>query len=301
MALDPKTIKKPFRELRKLLKNFPDPPEIKDVHDVRTHTRKIEAFAGVFGCVDSKSGKKVVKTLKPIRRAAGDVRDMDVLTELAASLDADDDNGCKTKLIQNISDRRIKAATKLNKRVNASASEARGLLKASGRLAADGLDSSNARNAKPKDKRKSREKSSSTMTSALGIEQELRDWPNLTEKNLHPFRLKAKELHYVLKSAKENDSDFIDSLGEVKDQIGLWHDWSELSAIASEVIDHGTKCPVTVQIRSRTSEELKRALVAANHLRAQYLQVKTRHNSDGKRTVAELHPIAISAASRIAS
>ena len=59
--------------------------------------------------------------------------------------------------------------------------------------------------------------------------------PNLNEKNLHPYRLKVKELRDVLRLAhKPTNQKFIDALGQVKDAIGDWHDWEELLEIAAE-------------------------------------------------------------------
>lgn len=301
MALDSKTVQKPFRRLRKILKKFPDPPGPEDVHDVRTHTRKIEALVGALQLDDRKSGSNLVKSLKPIRKAAGDVRDMDVLTDFAASLNPGSDGDCRLRLMEHLAVRRTKAAAKLSKKVNANAHEARDLLKRSGNRANDGLDASDARNSNQRDKQKSREKSADTMASALQIEQELRDWPKLTEKNIHPFRLKVKELRYVLQAGENADSKLVDTLRDVKDRIGLWHDWNELSTIASKVLDHGSKCPIRAQIRERTKQGLEKALQAANALRTQYLQTDSGRRQGRKRPVAELHPAAIKATSRLAS
>src|SRR4051794_11061283 len=119
MALDVNSIGKSFKKLRKLLKNFPNPPAAEDVHDIRTHTRRIEAIVGAFQLDGKKAGKSLIKHLKPIRKAAGDVRDMDVLTDLAASIEPNGDSDCRLKLIQHLSGRRTKAATKLVKQVKA--------------------------------------------------------------------------------------------------------------------------------------------------------------------------------------
>ena len=138
------------------------------------------------------------------------------------------------------------------------------------------------------------------MASSLEIERELSDWPKLNEGNIHPFRLKVKELRYVLQLGETGDSKLIDTLGAVKDQIGLWHDWSELSAIAAKVLDHGAACPIAAQIRTRTREELQKALDSANRLRADYL---TNESSGSRRkgVVKEIHPAMVKAASRLAS
>src|SRR5207253_7934757 len=77
------------------------------------------------------------------------------------------------------------------------------------------------------------------MANALKLSSELAITTKLDRKNLHPYRLKVKELRYVLQLANDADEQqFVDKLGEVKDAIGEWHDWEELITIANGVVDH---------------------------------------------------------------
>jgi CHAD domain-containing protein len=301
MALDLKSVDKPFRKLAKLLKKFPDPPAPEDIHDVRTHTRRIEAVVGAFQLDSKKTGNSLVKNLKPIRQAAGAVRDLDVLTDLAASLDRAGDGDCRLQLMEHLGARRKKAAAKMRKTVDATEKAARSLLKACRKSAEAGLYAANSSNAKEESIQKIRQKSAGSMATSLQIEQELRDWPRLTDKNIHPFRLKVKELRYVLQLGHNSDSKLTAELGDVKDQIGLWHDWNELAAISSRVLDHGAGCPIAAQIRSRTKEELKKALESANALRAHYLSSDSGRRPRRKGVVTEIHPALLKATSRLAS
>jgi CHAD domain-containing protein len=293
MALDPKSVNKPFRKLRKLLKNFPDPPDPGDVHDLRTHTRRIDAMTGAFQLVTKKAGKELVKNLKPIRKAAGDVRDMDVLTDIAASLDPNGNGDCRLKLMQYLAERRTRSATKLVKKVKINQKRLRADLKECATNAERGIVSAKSKGAKQKDNRKSRRKPASSMAASLQIEQELREWPRLSQKNIHPFRIQVKELRYVLQLAEDSDSKLIDALGEVKDQIGLWHDWNELATIAGQVLDHGAACSITAQIQTRAKHELERAFARANAFRAQYLPSEGSFASKKSRkkvAASEIHP-----------
>jgi CHAD domain-containing protein len=301
MALDAKSVHKPFKRLGKLLRDFPDPPASDDVHDVRTHTRRIEAVIGAFQLDSKKAGSDLVKTLKPIRKVAGDVRDMDVLTGFAASLDPGSDGDCRLQLMHHLARRRTKAAHKLAKKVNANEKQARANLKQSRKLAESGLDTATSKHPKEKDKRRTREKAAHSMASSLQIEQELRDWPKLNESNMHPFRLKVKELRYVLQLGEDSDSKLIDALGEVKDQIGLWHDWNDLAGIAGKVLDHGAKCSIIAQIRAHTKQEFAKALNTSNALRSQYLPNDAARGGRKKGAVSELHPAVVRATSRLAS
>jgi CHAD domain-containing protein len=195
---------------------------------------------------------------------------------------------------------RTKAAGKLAKKVGANGKEVRSSLKEAGKFAEVGLDAGTSRNVKTKEKRKIREQSANSMASSFDIEQELRAWPKLNAKNIHPFRLKVKEWRYVLQLGQESDSRLLDELGRVKDQIGLWHDWNELSGIAAKAFDHGPGCSVMAQIRSRTKKEFEKALETANAFRAQYLPTEERR-ARKKGVVTEIHPAVARATSRLAS
>lgn len=300
MALDLKAVHKPFRRLGKLLKNFPDGPSPEDVHDIRTQTRRIEATVDAFHIEKKKPGSALVKSLKPIRKAAGDVRDMDVLTDFASSLKPEGDGECRLELMEHFAARRTKAATKLAKKVNANSRQIRVSLRQCAKLAESGLDAAGSRNAKPKDQRKTRQKAAQSMASSFKIEQELRDWPKLNNKNIHPFRLKLKEWRYILQLGQNSNSNLVDTLGEVKDQIGLWHDWNELTGIASQVLDHGANREIAKQIRARTKRELDKALAGANALRTQYLQTDSISGRKKKGVATEIHPAVARATSRLA-
>ena len=69
------------------------------------------------------------------------------------------------------------------------------------------------------------------------------------------------------------DSGLVNKLGEVKDAIGEWHDWTELAAIATEILDHRPACNLIRQIRSTTDTKLDRALSLAVRMRSKYLGI----------------------------
>jgi CHAD domain-containing protein len=301
MALDPKPVQKPFRKLGKLLKKLSDPPAPNDVHSVRTQTRRIEAMIGAFQLDKKKICNDLVRKLKPIRQVAGVVRDMDVLTGFAASLEAGGDEDCRLQLIEHLAARRKKAAVKMSKRVSANEKTVRRLLQACRKSAVDDIYAATFQKTKRKDIQKSRHKSATSMATSLQIEQERRSWPTLSGKNIHPFRIKVKELRYVLQMGQNSDSKFIAALGDVKDQLGLWHDWNELAAISSKVLGHRGRCPIAAQIGSRTKEELKKGLKSAYALRSQYLPRLSGRSRWRKGVYGEIHPELVKATSRLAS
>jgi CHAD domain-containing protein len=90
MSLDPAKLQEPLRRLRKLLKNFPKQPSPEQVHNLRTRTRRVEAMLRALMLTSRRNGRRLFQELAPVRKKAGKVRDMDVLTGFSASLHSDE-------------------------------------------------------------------------------------------------------------------------------------------------------------------------------------------------------------------
>jgi CHAD domain-containing protein len=99
----------------------------------------------------------------------------------------------------------------------------------------------------------------------------------LNRENLHPYRLKVKELRNVLQMAPSDSTRFISDLGEVKDAIGEWHDWEELVLIARKELDHGSRCGLLAELKRIAGHKYDHALALALDLRRTYLR-----NSDSR-------------------
>lgn len=112
--LDPKRVLKPARKLRKLLKKMPKQPAPEQVHDLRTNTRRVEAILAAVSPESAQKEKPLLKELAAIRKKAGKVRDMDVLTDYAAGLKADGEDDCRTQLIEHLGAERKRDARKLH-------------------------------------------------------------------------------------------------------------------------------------------------------------------------------------------
>jgi CHAD domain-containing protein len=117
----------------------------------------------------------------------------------------------------------------------------------------------------------------------------------LSAKNIHDFRKLAKQLRYVLKFSGEHD-ELVDRLGELKDEVGLWHDWLELDQIAQKHLRHSGSCPVKKEIRSNERRNFEKALRDANRLRSQYFPAAKK--PEGRRKTSR--PV-IEAASKLAA
>ena len=297
MALDTITLQKPLRKLRKTVRKLPRRPSPELVHDLRTRIRRIEAQFQALLLDSRQNERKLLKALKPIRSRAGKVRDMDVLTSYALTLRPDADEECLLELIEYLGAKRYRQAQKLHKVVGRDAPATASRLKRSAKYIAKVCDNSSQRagnaNVWPTD----------AMAVALSLAKELSRWPRLNAGNLHPFRLKVKQLRYILQLSDNSDSALVETLGEVKDAAGEWHDWEELAAIAAKVLDHDSGRDLLNVIRSTAAKKLHHALLIANRMRKDYLKRPSRIQRKGLRrplTVLLKTPV-VEAASSLAA
>jgi CHAD domain-containing protein len=270
MALSTKAVCGQPRKLRKALKKIRRDSSPQAVHKLRTRTRRFEAMIQALALDSRKNEYRLTRRLKPLRRRAGRLRDMDVLTHFASCLQVDGEDDCSVELLEHLGAERERQARKLEKVTFSDYASIRKRLKKSEKFLDKTFPQRNIRS-KPKNSSHAMELADRAATLAFEVEAELRDWPALNRRNLHPFRLKAKKLRYVLQMAEKSDSRFVASLGEIKDSIGEWHDWQELAAAAREVIEH-SRCKLREQIDRTARQRFEQALSAANRLRETYLK-----------------------------
>ncbi|MGE5052758.1 MAG: CHAD domain-containing protein [Acidobacteriota bacterium] len=281
MALDFKKVQKPSRKLRKLLKKMSAEPTLEQVHDFRTNSRNMEATLQAFGLENSGLARRVLKPLSRLRKCAGKVRDMDVLTSYAAMVGAEEgEHNCAVQLLEHLGAQRHKYARKFYSSSRRDGSKLRRRLKQVWRELG-------RKEAIVKDKERPLVEPSS---SALKLASDLGSTPRLHHSNLHPFRLKVKELRNVLRLADTADQDLIATLTTVKDAIGEWHDWEELVNVADRVIDHGSQCRLIQQLKSTTRNKFEFALSQAEQLRRRYFGVSGKKKPSRARSVAPAEP-----------
>src|SRR5208282_4650996 len=112
MEIDPDNMKQPARKLRKSLKSLPRNLPIEYVHGLRTQTGRLEAIIAASVLERKKLARQLLKTIKPVRKAAGEVRDMDVLAAKARTLSGRR-NDSVARLVKHLVDTRIKSARAL--------------------------------------------------------------------------------------------------------------------------------------------------------------------------------------------
>ena len=265
MAIDSKRLLKPVKKLRKLVANLDRQPEPEKVHDLRTSTRRLEAaFEALTPDVQGVS-KSVMKDLRRCRKRAGKVRDMDVLTSYASTLHLAGEEECMVRLLEHLGARRQKYSKKLYDEVRRSRSDLRkGLKRTAAKLAK--LSQTNGDDPNENAVGPKVAGAATTLAVQLAVPR------HLNRDNLHPYRLKVKELRNVLQMAAIDTSRFIDDLAHVKDTIGEWHDWEELVAIAQKELDHGSRCGLLMELKRISGRKYDHALALAHALRKNYLQ-----------------------------
>src|SRR5262245_34065379 len=253
MALDVGRIEETIDKLRKLLKKAPARPSPEQVHDLRTHTRRFEAITQALSINSRRNERLLLRGLARLRKRAGKVRDMDVLTGYTAAVHVRNEQDCLTELLEYLGAERYRHAKKLHAAMQRDGGALRKRLKCTSRRVEKRLSGA----------RSSGDDGQSTvptdaMASALRLSGELTTPRHLGRRSLHPYRLKVKELRNVLQAADSEDHPFVAALGEIKDAIGEWHDWEELIGIAADVLDHGAHCGLVREFRHIGSRKFER-------------------------------------------
>jgi CHAD domain-containing protein len=258
MKLERDSAEKPLKKLRKALKSLPSDPSSEEVHSLRTHTRRLEAIVEAFSLEQKRQTRQLLKTVTPVRKAAGDVRDMDVLVGNVLALDHDR-NDSLVRLVEHLGEMRMESARELRHTVAGRRKDARRRLKKYSKLLGRQFPG-----------KKREVESASPALSRLAAE--LAQWPQLDAENIHEFRIKVKQLRYMLQLSNQVDGKIIDELGEVKDQVGDWHDWQELARIARGVLDAKEDQAALKRIEEIGTRKFKSALSKANAVRDEYFQ-----------------------------
>ena len=282
MALDAERAAKPIRKLRKLLKKMPAVPSADDIHDFRTSSRRIEATIHSLSLDSGQNGKRVWKQISKLRKCAGKVRDMDVLTDFLSGVSRHrEETRCHVRLLEHLGAQRLKYAKKLERAIQQCAPELNKRLKRTARQMDKLLPSNGKKD--PAQNGVSAEVTASALTLLTALAEPAR----LGKPNLHPYRLQVKELRNVLQMAEASDrQEFVRQLGEAKDAIGEWHDWEELVAIAKKVLDHGPNCMLQQGLRNIAKSKYQNAITVTENMRKKSLRMSARRKKRSPRRAA---------------
>jgi CHAD domain-containing protein len=272
MALDTADIQKNVDKLRKSLKKTPKRSTPGDVHKLRTRARRFEATASALSLDSKRRAKRLLRSLARIRKKAGRVRDMDVLTSHLSTvlhIDSDQEQDCRVQLFEHLGAERYKQAGRLRSLTQSYGPRLRKQLKWASRRIEKlaGNQSSRGNSKAPAD----------AAGWALRLSTGLTQPTTLNRGNLHEYRMKIKELRDVLEMADTNKQpQFLDMLGRCKNAIGEWHDWEELIGIATDVLEHEKNCKLLQELMETSARKYERALAITQDMRKLYVNVPAR-------------------------
>lgn len=288
MPLDARELDRRIKKLRKSLREFAKDPTVDEVHDLRTRTRRVESILQALEMDSRGNARKLLDGLQSVRKRAGKVRDMDVLTSYIVGLCLEDDSACVVRLVHHLGLERYRHARKLYSTVNRSAPQLRQRLKVS-RRRLDGMVERFVETKGDLQKKSdgAEEPPLHAMSVALRLSRELAAAPRLGRKNLHPYRIEVKRLRYVLEMADAEggkQKPFIDELKQVQDAIGEWHDWVELGGIAHDVVGEHRGCKLIAKIEETAQKKYDEALRITEEMRRRYLPAANAGKKSSRRS-----------------
>ena len=267
MPLARTEIQDDLRKLRKSLKRAQKSLTPEDVHELRTRARRVVSLSDAHS-LPSLNKSNLAKPLKRLRKRAGRVRDMDVLTAHLAAMHSDEDPSCRTQLLEYLGAKRYRRADRLIRLLQ---NEGRSLRKELRRVAKGAVQDTSGKTGKTV-----RKAQTAHSAQVLDLTAGLSEPVHLNKSNLHPYRMKVKELRDALRMAGgTKDSRFAGALSHCKDSIGEWHDWEELISTASKTLDHRPDCPLLEELKNISRQKFDSAMTVAEKLRTDYARSKT--------------------------
>lgn len=243
-----------LHEMRAVIKRWPKDPNPEDVHQLRTTVRRLEALGDLLQLRSKSHESKIWKVAGALRKSAGKVRDLDVLTELARTHGGNRRSAPREELIERIQSMRREALEVLNRKIEkrrklltrALAKQRKRILKA---VAVD--DDKQASNCE--------EPLHDQAAKVIGAGR-------ITQANAHDFRIQVRKLRDMLGFCDSANRKTLKRLAAVKDAIGVWHDWQELETLAESVLQSPRDERFLHQLRRTTQVKLRDALKSANRL-----------------------------------
>ncbi|HVN94655.1 MAG TPA: CHAD domain-containing protein [Terracidiphilus sp.] len=267
MAEELKRARKAVLELSKTLKRLPNDPPIEEVHKLRTTVRRVEAIVAVLAQADGKEERRLLKAIEPVRKAAGGVREMDVMIANARKLARSMPGDSLTRLVEQLHIARKQNADELRRVLGRRRSAVRESLKEYAKRIRAVANHTEKTATKGSDGGAQ----AGIHSAAANVVRTLSEWPPLNAENIHEFRLKVKELRYILQLSDEANSDMGEALGLVQRRVGDWHDWHQLEEIAGEILNPERDGALLKRISETTGRRFQQALKEANSLRGRYL------------------------------
>src|SRR5215467_4103651 len=113
MSFNLQKIQQSTRRVKKFLRKHPKKPTVNAIHNLRTGTRSLETTFTTLGIAGNTKVRRLLRELRDVRKRAGKVRDMDVLTLDVLTLNQDGERDCYVQLLEYLGAARTKYAKKL--------------------------------------------------------------------------------------------------------------------------------------------------------------------------------------------
>ena len=243
-------------------------PKREAVHQLRTTTRRMEALLNAAkrrGRGNAKFGRKVdkaLKALKPIRKAAGPVRDMDVQRGLLEGLLKVKSPTMPVVKDSTFNDEGMTLQVKLKKYRKDAAIRLAFVL-------ADIADEELKR-VSPLNPEVSEIKRMSLLKEARAVERRSARRLDVADPtSLHNYRKSSKSARYLaeMEEGSAPAEQFAKRMKKVLDAIGAWHDWLLLTQLAKETL--GKSSALAKVVKKERDRALRQAVGAVERLHRQ--------------------------------
>jgi CHAD domain-containing protein len=255
MGMQISKVLEPLDEMRALIEEWPDDPSGKDVHTLRKVARRAETVADMLDLQREPHMSKAWKTVDALRKSAGKARDLDVFKELLESLGPLDADGSVDELLQLVHKMRRKATDALKGKIEKHRKRLTWELAKCLEHIQGNVESCDAAQIQ-RDYEQGLKKQADKLCCVSRV----------TEKNAHVFRIRVKKLRDMLELYDDANGAVLKTLTSIKDDIGTWHDWHELLALAEDTLDSRESRQCIKGLKQTTREKLKHALSSANKL-----------------------------------
>ena len=253
MAIDAKRARLIFQRLEREVTKLSKKPATASVHKFRTNSRRVEALLGEFALKQNRNQEKLLRLLARLRKKAGRVRDLDVQITAMRGLKNPQANGHKSQFMDALVQERRDREKKL----------------------AHAFDRGTAMEMRKRIKRVARELNipDAVDPAALALQRlaELaRDNAPLTEKTLHQYRILGKRARYIAELAEGNAEAerVVDSLKNMQNVLGDWHDWLKLAQKAEEILGNVRESSLVAMLHNVARAKFRQSLDVVAELRS---------------------------------
>ncbi len=246
MPLERENTRLTFRKLGRQTSKVAAKPVPETVHKFRSSIRRVEVLVADLAHKRSSNDKKLLKLLGRLRQKAGRVRDLDVQSAAIRSLKIPQEAGRKSQLVRTLAEDRAKREKKL----------------------VDALDKKTMAEVRKRLKRTAASleirKDADPLTLARQMVNQIEvDQGSISGKTLHQFRIVGKRARYIAQLAGKNNQEatrLIAQLDHMREVIGEWHDWSQLTERAEEMFGAMQESPLVAALSNITRAKFRQAV-----------------------------------------